>query len=265
MRLCSPLREHPPSRHTHRGRNHTVGAGHDHPAPPCRPARHTPPRTHTPKPPTRDMRAPRQAPRQGGQSKANHAHPPERQHQETQTPQANTPNPNHPPSKHAHNKPRCHPHANTKAPTPQRVGAAVRAQGDPWQQGDRPERSADTRRGHADSAHNKARKQRGLRRVRLRPQGEDSAREGRTRLAHACRRGLSVFVGVFAGVCRLFWAGGFWVFGCFFGVFGVFSGFLIFLGCCGCGLFGFVLVRFGWGLLCLVLSVFVVLTRLLIL
>ena len=38
-----------------------------------------------------------------------------------------------------------------------------------------------------------------------------------------------------------------WGFGCFFGVFGVFSGFLIFLGCDGCGLFGFVLVRFGWG------------------
>ena len=74
-----------------------------------------------------------------------------------------------------------------------------------------------------------------------------------------------VFVGVFAGVCRLFWAGGFWVFGCFLGVFGVFSGFLIFLGCDGCGLFGFVLVRFGWGLLCVVLSVFVVLIRLLIL
>ena len=45
----------------------------------------------------------------------------------------------------------------------------------------------------------------------------------------------------------------------------MFSGFLIFLGCDGCGLFGFVLVRFGWGLLWLVLSVFVVLTRLLIL
>lgn len=90
-------------------------------------------------------------------------------------------------------------------------------------------------------------------------------REGWSRLAHACRRGLGVFVGVFVGVCRLFWAGGFWVFGCFLGVFGVFSGFLIFLGCCGCGLFGFVLVRFGWGLLCVVLSVFVVLIRLLIL
>ena len=74
-----------------------------------------------------------------------------------------------------------------------------------------------------------------------------------------------VFVGVFACVCRLFWAGGFWVFGCFFGVFGVFFGFLIFLCCCGCGLFEFVLVCFGWGLLCLVLIVFAVLTRLLIL
>lgn len=67
------------------------------------------------------------------------------------------------------------------------------------------------------------------------------------------------------GRLSAFLACGFWVFGCFLGVFGVFSGFLIFLGCDGCGLFGFVLVRFGWGLLCLVLSVFVVLTRLLIL
>lgn len=45
----------------------------------------------------------------------------------------------------------------------------------------------------------------------------------------------------------------------------MFSGFLIFLGCDGCGLFGFVLVCFGWGFLCLVLIVFAVLTRLLIL
>lgn len=74
-----------------------------------------------------------------------------------------------------------------------------------------------------------------------------------------------MFVGVFADVCRRFWAGWFWGLGVFLGVFGVFSCFLIFLGCDGCGLFGFVLVRFGWGLLCLMLSVFVVLTRLLIL
>ena len=67
------------------------------------------------------------------------------------------------------------------------------------------------------------------------------------------------------GRLSAFLACGFWGFGCFLGVFGVFSGFLIFLGCDGCGLFGFVLVRFGWGLLCLMLSVFVVLTRLLIL
>ena len=37
-----------------------------------------------------------------------------------------------------------------------------------------------TRRGHADSAHNKARKQRGLRRVRLRPQGGGGQRERRS-------------------------------------------------------------------------------------
>ena len=49
--VCSPLREHPlSSRRTHRGRNHTVGAGHDRPAPPCRPARHTPPRTRQSRP-----------------------------------------------------------------------------------------------------------------------------------------------------------------------------------------------------------------------
>ena len=52
---------------------------------------------------------------------------------------------------------------------------------------------------------------------RLRPQGEDSAREGRTRLAHACRRGLSVFVGVFADVCRRFWVDRFGCLGVFWG------------------------------------------------
>lgn len=74
-----------------------------------------------------------------------------------------------------------------------------------------------------------------------------------------------MFADVFADVCRRFWAGWFGGLGVFWGVFGVFSGFLIFLGCDGCGLFGFVLVRFGWGLLCLVWIVFVVPTRLLIL
>lgn len=118
---------------------------------------------------------------------------------------------------------------------------------------------AQTHDAGTQTAHTKTRKQPGLRAVcRLRPQGGGSARGGRSRLAHACRRGLGVFVGVFGCVCRLFWAGGFWVFGCFLGVFGVFSGFLIFLGCCGCGLLGFVLVRFGWGLLCVVLIVFAV-------
>ena len=68
---------------------------------------------------------------------------------------------------------------------------------------------------------------------------------------------LRTFVGVF-GLVGL----GVWVF--FGGVWRVFWFFDI-LGCDGCGLFGFVLVRFGWGLLCLMLSVFVVLTRLLIL
>ena len=83
-------------------------------------------------------------------------------------------------------------------------------------------------------------------------------------IAHARSRGLLCLwacLRTFVGFLRLV---GLEV-GVFFGVFGVFSGFLIFLGCDGCGLFGFVLVRFGWGLLCLVLIVFVVLTRLLIL
>ena len=74
-----------------------------------------------------------------------------------------------------------------------------------------------------------------------------------------------VFVGVFADVCRLFEAGWLGGWGVFWGCLACFLVFLIFLGCDGCGLFGFVLVRFGWGLLWLVLSVFVVLTRLLIL
>ena len=71
-------------------------------------------------------------------------------------------------------------------------------------------------------------------------------------------------MGVFADVCRRFWAGWFGGLGVFWGCLACFLVFDI-LGCDGCGLFGFVLVRFGWGLLCLMLSVFVVLTRLLIL
>lgn len=71
--------------------------------------------------------------------------------------------------------------------------------------------------GTQNSAHKKRANNLGLRRVRLRPRGEDSAREGRTRLAHAKARGLSVFVGVFAGVCRRFWLVGFGGLGVFWG------------------------------------------------
>ena len=99
---------------------------------------------------------------------------------------------------------------------------------------------------------------------RLRPQG----RTAREKAAHNSPRQSAWVECVCGRVCGrlsafLGWL--VWGFGCFLGVFVVFSGFLIFLGCDGCGLFGFVLVRFGWGLLCLMLIVFVVLTRLLIL
>lgn len=98
--------------------------------------------------------------------------------------------------------------------------------------------------------------------VRLRPPDGGKPRE---KAAHNSPRALAwvvVFVGVFADVCRRFEAVGFGGLGVFWGCLACF---LIFLGCNGCGLFGFVLVRFGWGLLCLVLIVFAVLTRLLIL
>jgi hypothetical protein len=65
---------------------------------------------------------------------------------------------------------------------------------------------------------------------------------------------LSAFLG--------WWVLGVWVF--FGGVWCVFWFFDIF-GLLWLRAFGFVLVRFGWGLLCVVLSVFVVLIRLLIL
>ena len=83
--------------------------------------------------------------------------------------------------------------------------------------GDRHERSADPRRGHAGQRTQQARKQPGLRTVCA------CARKGGQRerrpltIAHARARGLSVFVGVFADVCRRFWLVGFGGLGVFWG------------------------------------------------
>ena len=87
---------------------------------------------------------------------------------------------------------------------------------------------AQTHDAGTQTAHTKARKQPGLRRVPPAPARENSAREGRTRLAHARARGLvclwaclRTFVGVFG-----LWVLGVWVF--FGGVWRVFLFFDIF-------------------------------------
>ena len=224
------------------------------------------PRTRKPRPHT-EARARKQAskPGQGGGAARRGclAAPPKRQHQNPQTPtrtrerrtqpshpRANTPTTSlnkYAPSEH---KERPHQH----------VWAKQCERGNPRTcRGDRHERSADTRRGHADSAHTRRANNPWFAPVcacarvagvsRERKAAHNSPRQGAWAecvCGRVCGR-LSAFLGC-----------GFWGFGCFLGVFGVFSCFLIFLGCDGCGLFWFVLVRFGWGLLCLMLSVFAV-------
>jgi len=76
---------------------------------------------------------------------------------------------------------------------------------------------AQTTNAGTQTAHTKARKQPGLRTVcRLRPQG----RTAREKAAHNSPRQSAwvvVFVGVFADVCRRFWAGWFGGLGVFWG------------------------------------------------
>jgi hypothetical protein len=76
---------------------------------------------------------------------------------------------------------------------------------------------AQTHDAGTQTAHTKARKQPGLRTVcRLRPQG----RIAREKAAHNSPRQSAwvvVFVGVFADVCRRFWAGWFGGLGVFWG------------------------------------------------
>ena len=201
------------------------------------------------------------------------AHKQARKHPREHNQKAQTPNPNHPTSKHAHNKPKLPPPARTQErPRHSAWASKMCERGGPVAAGAtgmKQSRRNPHKGGHAEASAHKASAQTTLfapKRCRPAPARRGVSRERKA--AHNSPRQSAwgiVFVGVFADVCRLFCAGGFWVFGCFFGVFGVFFGFLIFLGCCGCGLFGFVLVCFGWGLLCLVLIFFAVLTRLLIL
>ena len=72
--------------------------------------------------------------------------------------------------------------------------------------------------GHAGQAHTKARKQTWFAPCAACARQTGVSRERRPlTIAHAKARGLSVFVGVFADVCRRFWAGWFEGLGVFWG------------------------------------------------
>lgn len=114
--------------------------------------------------------------------------PGERTHQSTQTPQANTGSsantqPQPPASKHAHSKPQqVRPHANTRAPTPERVGTPSVSAGGPAYLQRRPARTKRRRptRARRTTHTTSAQTTRFAYGVPPAPAREDSAREGRS-------------------------------------------------------------------------------------
>lgn len=160
----------------------------------------------------------------GGGTTLSHHPKQARQHQSTQTPKGeHAPRVNTKPSHPQANTPTTsllfhHPREHKKRPH-----SSVWAQpsvsarrGNRGKAGDRHERSADTRRGHADSAHTKSANNLVCAVCRLRPQG----RIAREKAAHNSPRQSAwvvVFVGVFADVCRRFWDGWFGGLGVFWG------------------------------------------------
>lgn len=146
------------------------------------------------------------------------------------TPVAQTPNP----ATHRANtptvSPSCHPHANTRAPTPNVWASKMCERGNPWQQRATGTNEAQTNNAGTQTAHTKARKQ-----PRFAPCAV-CARKGGQRerrpltIAHARARGLlclwaclRTFVGVFGLVGLGVWVffGGVWRVFWFFDIFGL--------------------------------------------
>ena len=188
------------------------------------------PRTHQTAPTPEREHASKQASRArgGGGTTLSHHPPRERTQASTQTPQANTPpaqtpNPNHPPSKHAHNKPRCHPRANTRAPTPTARGQNSVSAGTRGRVGDRHEAKqgeTPTRAGTQDKRTQGERANNGVCAEAVPPCARQTGVRRERKAAHNSPRQSAwvvVFVGVFADVCRRFWAGWFGGLGVFWG------------------------------------------------
>ena len=139
--------------------------------------------THTPKPPHTRRVSAKQTTRQG-QPKQNEPRAPTRTPTpKAQTPQANTPHPTTQRANTPTTSPAATPTQTQKRPRRGAWASKTCERGNPWQQGDRPERSADTRRGHADSAHNKARKQPGF--APCAPAPARGGRAAREKVGHA--------------------------------------------------------------------------------
>lgn len=158
----------------------------------------------------------------GGRSHTAPPPPSERTQASTQTPTRTRPARKHQtPTTHRANTPTTSPAA-TPTQTQERPRQGAWAQ-QCERRGTRGSRAtgqneAQTHDAGTQTAHTRERKQPGLRRVPPAPaRGGDSAREGPLTIAHARARGLSVFVGVFADVCRRFWAGWFGGLGVFWG------------------------------------------------
>ena len=177
---------------------------------------------HANKPTPEREHASKQAGQRGGGTTLPHHPKQARQHQESaNTPSEHTPNANTQPpaSKHAHSKPQqVRPQANTRnVPTPTRVGTpSVSAGTRVLAEATGTNEAQTTNAGTQKQAHKSAQTTRFAYGVRLRPQG----RTAREKAAHNSPRQSAwvvVFVGVFADVCRRFWAGWFGVLGVFWG------------------------------------------------
>lgn len=198
--------------------------GRDNVVPPHLRVRHT--RTRKPRP-----HEPRehQAKERGGKRESVAARhycpttPSKRANTKAHTPPTQTPTRTRDPATHRANTPTSSPSLPPPAQTRSRPRHSAWAKqrerrGNRGREGRPARNEAHTTDAGTQTAHTQKRKPRCLRQVcRLRPQGRTARREGPLTIAHARARGLSVFVGVFADVCRRFWAGWFGCLGVFWG------------------------------------------------